>query len=127
LTAAAQTPAPAPKDVVHILSAGFTLCPLGALVPSAWPPGHRWVRLAERTLASCPECLHAVEHPPTRERAMAMRLRLAADEHEKRAHECLRDVAEARALATELETDPPPTVSDAMATRAAAIFRRCHL
>lgn len=40
---------------LHILHHGFALCGLPG-VPADWPEGHRWVRIAERTRATCHGC-----------------------------------------------------------------------
>lgn len=45
-----------PTPWVHVLHGGWALCPLPG-IPGEWPPGHRWVAVADAEKATCPHCL----------------------------------------------------------------------
>lgn len=46
---------------VHVLLFGRVLCGSVHGLPKDWGPGHRWVSVIDRKLATCAECKRAAE------------------------------------------------------------------
>jgi hypothetical protein len=57
----ACTPAQPCPPAIHILHGGYPLCAFSRAVPSAWPVGNRWVRVADHADATCDGCRRAFQ------------------------------------------------------------------